>query len=225
MVQSDEEKKAKKRAYVQRPERRAKVKLNLDKLENKLKKKDYDKEYYFNNQEKIKKFRKEHYINNKLKIQKQKEKYYIYNKEKMNKYMKWYRGKNKKKLSIHMRKRKKDDINFHIVCKLRTLFWVAMRLYSKTGKIMSSRKYNINYEKIMKHLGPVPNDGNIYEADHIIPLCMFDHNDPEQIKKAWSPNNFQWLTKEINQWKSNRLIKPLTNEEKIKLQSELTKNN
>ena len=88
---------------------------------------------------------------------------------------------------------------------------------------MKSRDYGINYKKIIEHLGKEPNDGRNYEADHIIPLSMFDHNNLEQIKKAWAPTNFQWLTREINGWKSDRLIKPLTDEEKEKLQLKLEK--
>ena len=62
-----------------------------------------------------------------------------------------------------------------------------------------------------------------YETDHIIPLSLFDHNDPEQIKKAWSHKNLQWLRKEINLWKGNRFILPLTMEEQKILLKQLTK--
>ena len=50
---------------------------------------------------------------------------------------------------------------------------------------------------------------------------MFDHNDKEQIKKAWDISNLQWLPKEINLWKSDRLIIPLTEEQKTKLLKKL----
>jgi len=125
----------------------------------------------------------------------------------------------------YQRQRKKVDDTFKILHNLRVHFNKAMNLYSKTGKIMKSKEYGINIKAIIKHLGPKPDNKLNYEADHIIPLSLFNHNDPEQIKKAWAPTNFQWLTREINQWKGNRLIKPLTDEEKIKLQAELTKNN
>ena len=70
-------------------------------------------------------------------------------------------------------------------------------------------------------IGPEPKNGNIYEVDHIIPLCMFDHNDPKQVKRAWAPENHQWLPKEINRWKSDRLIMPMTEEQKEKLLKKL----
>ena len=110
-----------------------------------------------------------------------------------------------------------------MITDLRTYLNIAFKLYSTTGKIRSSKKYGIDFKAIIKHLGPEPNDGRIYHKDHIIPLCMFDHDDPAQVKKAWAAENFQWLTKEINLWKGDRLIKPLTDEEKEKLQKQLTK--
>ena len=101
--------------------------------------------------------------------------------------------------------------------------WIALTHYSKTGKIRKSKDYGINYKAIIEHLKPFPKDIKRYELDHIIPLSLFDHNDPEQIKKAWAPENLQWLTKEINMWKGNRLIKPMTDEQKEKLQKQLEK--
>jgi len=76
-------------------------------------------------------------------------------------------------------------------------------------------------ESIINHLKPFPKDIGNYEVDHIIPLRMFDHNDKEQIKKAWDISNLQWLPKEINLWKSDRLIIPLTEEQKTKLLKKL----
>jgi len=132
---------------------------------------------------------------------------------------------NKKYNRKYQKYRRKVDDVFRILHNLRNHFNKAMNLYSKTGKIMKSKEYGINIKGIIKHLGPKPDNKLNYEADHIIPLSLFNHNDPEQIKKAWDPTNFQWLTKEINMWKGDRLIKPLTDEEKIKLQAKLTKNN
>ena len=125
----------------------------------------------------------------------------------------------------YQRQRRQTDECFRILHNLRSHFCRVMYLYSTNGKNMSSKKYGVDWEGIINYLGPQPIDGNNYEVDHIIPLSLFDHNDPEQIKKAWAPENYQWLTKEINMWKGNRLIKPLTNKQKIKLQVKLTEKN
>jgi len=187
------------RGYNSRPEVKARRKELRDKdnPENKTKRKEYNKKYNFKPE--VIKRRKE--INKELR---QTPEY----KAMKNQYQK---------------KRRKNDKDFALKGKLRTLFYIAFNLYSKTGKIMTSKQYGVNYKKIIEHLGPQPNDGNIYEVDHIVPLCMFNFNNLEQIKKAFAPKNHQWLTKEINRWKGDRLIKPLIEKEKAKLQAELTK--
>ncbi len=129
----------------------------------------------------------------------------------------------KKKRNKSQKYRRKNDESYNLKINLRRNVLKAFTHYSKTGKIKSSKKYGINYEAIIKHLGPKPNDGRTYEVDHIIPLSLFDFNNLEHIKKAFAPKNHQWLTKEINRWKSNRLIKPLTNKQKEKLQKQLIK--
>lgn len=140
----------------------------------------------------------------------------------------WGKNKNnpkyKKMKRDYQRHRRQKDKGFAVEGNLRTLFYIAFKLYSTTGKIMNSKRYGVDFKAIINHIGPKPEDGNIYELDHIIPLCKFNHDDSEQVKKAWAPTNCQWLTKEINRWKNDRLIKPLTNEEKAILQKKLTNN-
>ena len=199
----EEEIKAERREYSKRPEVRKKMKKYikkynkeyLQKPEVKLKRKEYHKEYLQKPEVKVR-------------IKKYKKKYYEDNKDKIN---------------IHDKQRRKTDLNYMVTKNLRSRFYKALKHYSETGKIMTSKKYGIDIKAIIKHLGSKPNDGKVYEVDHIIPLCMFNHNNPKQIKKAWVPENHQWLPKEINRWKGDRLIKPLTEEQKEKLLKELQK--
>ena len=197
----------------------------------KLKNKEKSKSYYEKNKEKINKKKKLNRQKPEVKIkikQHDKERQQTPERQKQdrdrNKKPK-RKAYNKKYHRKYMRGRKQTDDEFKIIHNLRVHFHKAMVLYSSTGKIMKSKQYQIDFKAIFKHLGEKPDDKWIYEADHIIPLSLFNHNDKEQIKKAWAPENFQWLTKEINQWKGNRLIKPLSIEEKEKLQAELIKNN
>ena len=69
---------------------------------------------------------------------------------------------------------------------------------------MSSKKYSINWEKVNEQLKPFPDNLNEFEIDHITPLHLFDLNDSNQIKKAFAPNNLQWLTREENRRKSGK---------------------
>ncbi len=191
----------------------------------KIYQKEYMKQYTKKNKEKLKLKNKIWRENNKEKIKEYDRKRSQYPERILQEKI---RNKKPKRVaykkSYHKKyqvERRKVDEDFRLKHNLRTHFSKALNLYSKKGKIMSSKKYGIDWGNIIKHLGPVPQDGNTYEADHIIPLSMFDHDDALQVKKAWAPENFQWLTKEINQWKGDRLIKPLTEDEKIKLQKEL----
>ena len=59
---------------------------------------------------------------------------------------------------------------------------------------MSSRKYGIDYKAIIKQLKPFPADLSNHHIDHIRPLCTFDLENPEEVKKAFAPENHQWLT-------------------------------
>lgn len=200
--------------------------------------KKYRKKYYQEHKEQIKEYSKKWNKRNLNYFKKWYEEHPNYNKkwreenkdnpkfkEKNNaRQKKWYE-KPSSKIKVHRRKknRRKTDSNYRIRGNIRSHFMIIMKSYSETGKIMPIKKYGIDIEGIIKHLGPIPNDGRNYEADHIIPASMFDHNDLEQIKKAWAPTNFQWLTREINNWKGGRLIKPLTDKEKEKLQLKLEK--
>ncbi|MFA5048413.1 MAG: hypothetical protein WC516_05330 [Patescibacteria group bacterium] len=77
-------------------------------------------------------------------------------------------------------------------------------MYSTEVKKYSSRKYGINYYKIVEFLGDCPGNWEDYQIDHIFPVSAFDFNDLEQIKIAFSPENHRWLKKEENLSKSNK---------------------
>ena len=126
----------------------------------------------------------------------------------MKKHKKEYYKKPETKIMINkrVRKRKKFDIQFAMILRLRSRFGNAFSQFSKTGKIMSSREYGINYEEIIEHLKPFPKNRESYQIDHIIPLSWFDFNDPKEIGWAFAPENHQWLTKEENRNKSDKYI-------------------
>lgn len=100
----------------------------------------------------------------------------------------------------------KFDKNFAIADRLRRSLNHALTKYSKTGKIISSKKYGLNWELLIDHLKPFPDKLNNFEIDHIIPLHSFNLDNPEQIKKAFAPENLQWLTRSENRIKSGKII-------------------
>jgi len=133
-------------------------------------------------------------INNRESTKEKRRKYYQKNKNRFHKlYKKNIPNRNKR-----TKERKKEDIKFYIRTILRTNTYRALRTYTKTGKIMKSTKYGIDYKAIIEHLKPFPEDLSKYHIDHIRPLCSFDLTSLEQVKEAFAPENHQWLTVEQN---------------------------
>ena len=99
------------------------------------------------------------------------------------------------KVIINRRARNKEryetDTSYNIKRKIASNIRTAFRLFSTTGKIQSARKYNISYKAIINKLGSPPTDG--YDIDHIIPVSLFDHDDKEQVRLCWTPENLQWM--------------------------------
>jgi len=117
-----------------------------------------------------------------------------------------------KKQNKYKKLRRKKDTNYAIKDDIRSNFYLSLKRYSKTGKIKPLKEYGINMKAIIKHLKPFPKDRENYHIDHIVPLKMFNHNDPEQIRKAWLPHNLQWLTIQENLEKGDRLVMPHYNQ-------------
>ena len=111
------------------------------------------------------------------------------------------REKRNKLAREYHKKMMKESPNYNTKTRIRDRLRDALRHFSKTGKIRKSNEY-LNYESIIKFLGPCPGDRNKYHIDHIKPLCKFDFEDINQIKKAFKPENHQWLLIKDNLKKS-----------------------
>lgn len=140
--------------------------------------------------------------------------------------MKRYNGKNKEKLKSSTYKwREKNygrwkensnrwaknqykiNLNYKIACLLRKRIRGAINEHLKIGKLKKSIEYGINYSQIISHLlDTFPEDYYIkkYHIDHIHPLCSFDLENPEEIKKVCAPDNHQWLTAKENMKKAKQ---------------------
>lgn len=209
--------KAKRKEYRQRLEVKEKRKIYFQEYDQRPKRKAYKEEY--NQRPEVKKRRnkingkvefvsKRKEYNQRLEVKARKRKYI--SKPEVKAKRKEYLNKPevKNKINERDRKRRRIDGNFRLQNSLRSHFWKSLKLYSETGKIMPIKKYDVDVKAIVKYLGLKPNDGNIYEVDHIVPLCKFNHNDSKQIKKAWAPENHVWLTKEANRSKGSKLVHP-----------------
>ncbi len=177
--------KARKREYAQRPEAKAKIKEYLQRPEVKAR---------------LLKRRQRPEVKAKEKKHKQKPEIKSKIKEYQKEYQKEYfqRPGIKDCKNLHNKDRRKDDTNFRIKINLRSRLYNALRSYTKTGKIMRSKDYGINYKAIINHLKPFPKDSHLYHVDHIKPLFLFNLEDPEEVIKAFAPSNHQWLLAEEN---------------------------
>lgn len=170
------------------------------------------KEHYKRNREKIIDYVRRYSRENQDKIKEKSRKYREEHREYNKKWQSEYKQKNKE-IRNHKEKIKRDgDKNYQISILLRNKLGKTLRYYTRTGKIMSSRKYGIDYKAIIEHLKPFPEDLSKYHIDHIRPLCSFQFvnedgsTNLEEVKKAFAPENHQWLTAEENLKKSGKFL-------------------
>jgi hypothetical protein len=127
------------------------------------------------------------------------------NREKCRAYSQKYNASEKGKMAAKIRNRKWTE-SHRVQDRLRVRLKEAFKMYSSGGKKYCSKKYGIDFHTICQHLGPIPNDGQEWHIDNIIPLSYFNFDDSEQIKAAFAPENHQWLEAKKNMSKRNRWI-------------------
>jgi hypothetical protein len=184
---------------------------------------EYQRKYRELHKEKLKEQKKNYYIDNRNILIEKSQNWYYNNKERKNNYDKERNIKNKEinsKLSKiryeenkdyikeknkkHITIKYKTDDNFRLKMNLRHRLRTAFKRYSKNGKVGSSKDYNIDWQKIIEHIGPCPGNRSFYNIDHIIPLCAFNFDDPLHVEAAFAPENHRWLEKTENLSKNGK---------------------
>jgi len=153
-----------------------------------IKKREYNQKYYIQNKERLKEDIRQYVVKNREKKIEYNNLYYSIHRDEINRRRRTTEPKK-------IKKRYHSDEAFRTQMLLRNKLYWAFRLYG-SGKQMPSNKYGINYKLIIEALGPRPSKEHV--IDHIVPLSLFDFNDPEQIKKAFAPENHRWLTEKEN---------------------------
>lgn len=173
------------------------------------------KQYRIKNREIQNQWHRNHYAANIERIKAQHKKYYQRNKEKAAERRRRRFNRDRDVMyQYHNKYVKMQRINntqFAIAIRLRDLVSQAFERYTKTGKIMTSKKYGIDYAGIIAHLGPHPNTLGIkgdFHIDHIIPVSFFDLNDLDQVRIAFAPSNHRWLPASENRLKSSKMPSP-----------------
>ena len=131
---------------------------------------------------------------------------WVKHKEKRQAYQKEYLARPEVRAKVREKERwkLKNDLEYAIADRLRRSLHHAMTKYSKTGKIISSRKYGIDWKQVIDSLKPFPEEVRNFEIDHIRPLHTFDLGDIEQVRLAFAPQNLQWLTVKENRSKGGK---------------------
>lgn len=102
-------------------------------------------------------------------------------------------------INDYQKKKRKKDEYFRRVERLRDRFRKAIREALNRKKPRAAELYGISFHEIAEYIGPQP--GENYEIDHIRPICSFDLTKDVEIKKAFRPENHQWLTVKENRSK------------------------
>jgi hypothetical protein len=154
--------------------------------------------WYKKNRQKQLAYMKEYNLSRKDKKRQYDMKYRQDNKEVRHKnYLEWQKNRIINNKEFRMKKR------------LQALLRYAFKSH-KAVKEKCSSKYGINFDDIIKHLEPFPEDIVKYHIDHIRPLCSFSfvtdsgEVDTEEIKKAFAPENHQWLLAKDNIMKNGK---------------------
>lgn len=178
----------KKKAYYQLPEVKARIHAFYHTPNQKKKKFDYQRIWTKSPKRKmwLKKYRSRKDVKKRLRATRQK--YY-----------------QKSETKEQRRNYLKMNLTACVAYRLRRRLQATFKTHG-TRKTQVSKKYGIDWNAIIKHLGPMPNDGKKYDIDHLVPLSYFDFHYPEHIRAAFLPENHQWLEHTKNMEKGDRII-------------------
>lgn len=159
--------------------------------EHKEERKEYSYKYHLENKETVNKKRKEYKQNNKELVKTQNKQSYEKTKNNRNRYIK---------------NRIQTDENFRIRKNLST----RLRSVMRENKTKSSTEYGIDWDIILKHLGPCPGTPKKnYHIDHIVPCKYFDFTNPTHPAVCFHPSNLRWCLGDENLKKGDDLIPEL----------------
>jgi len=170
-------------------------------LKDPIKRKEYDKEYYYLNREKRIEKSKNWAKNNKSLSNAMSKKYYIKNKE-----------KRIKKIIEYERKNLKTDINWVLKKRLRSRLRKALKKINTTKSKTTMKLLGVTNMDFFKmwierkfSKGMTWKNINLWHIDHIIPCSYFDLTKPEEQAKCFHYTNLQPLWASENLSKGNRI--------------------
>ncbi len=173
------------------------------------------KQYFKKNKEAIADQKKDYYEQNKKHLIEYSKQWYKENSDYVCDIKKQYRKDNKHKVAgwkKQWEKERRANDPAHIMIKnLRSGLYTAMNGTSKPKKTMEL--LGCTREHFIHHLASQFTDGmnwknygvHGWHIDHMQPISLFDHNDPEQVAVCWHYTNLQPLWAKDNIRKSNKV--------------------
>lgn len=91
--------------------------------------------------------------------------------------------------------------------RLRGRLYAAWAHWEKTGRATPEMdpEFGFSYRAIFEKVGRRPGPGSEWHLDHVLPLSRFDLARPEEVRRAFAPENHQWLPKQANLRKSSKV--------------------
>lgn len=165
--------------------------------------------YRIENSEKIKAQNKALHQKHKEKRNQRSRTYYSKHKEEILKYRTEYKKEHADRCrELKRRNHMNRMVNDQAYATNMNIRWNINSAFRRKG-IPKSKKcleYGINLKEIFDKIGPRPKN---HELDHIIPLAMFNFDNPLHVKLAYTPGNLRWVTKQENNKKRSSIIHEL----------------
>jgi hypothetical protein len=124
-------------------------------------------------------------------------------------YFKKYYRLNKEKIKMYRIKKYNSDINFKILCTLRTRLTKALNSDKINNTLVllgcSIKELKLHLEKTFKNGMNWENYGKEWHIDHVLPCASFDLKIPENQEKCFHFSNLQALWAKENLQKSDKL--------------------
>lgn len=155
------------------------------------------------NPEKRKEYKNRYNAKNTVKIKEYSASYYQKTKNYQLEKNKNYYNRCSNQILLKRKIRRTIDFSFCVKNRIGNNLRDAFRRFSTNGKVMSSKKYGIDYAAIFQKLGEKP-EGN-FHIDHIIPISVFNLDNPEHVRLSHHPENLRWLDSVENIRKSDSI--------------------
>ena len=180
-----------------------KERLNEEGVKYRDRNKERLKEYYSHNKERKGEYLAEYRARNKERLREKNAEYKARTKERLMEKQAEYRARNKERL-------KERDAEY----RARPLQRLKMRIRDRLRNLKRCGRSNLDvseperfigctWEQMLEHLGGDIPSG--YELDHIIPLCKYDLNNPEDLHNAFNYRNTQLLSSPVHRKKGTKL--------------------